>query len=111
MIVFIPAECAPVCGRADAVKDVRIGDRRHRNQFAALEHRREIHKVLTRSDTVFPNLGNLRSQEPMPVGIVTQLRRGLHRGLAGGLAAIGLYLFHGTVPQISISIAWARKIR
>ena len=85
----------------DAEKDIGIGDGREGNHFAALNHRGEIHKILHRLQVEFFDFGDLGRQEPTPLIVVAELC-GDFDCYVSGRAAILLYLFHASRPQIGI---------
>ena len=100
----ISREHAAIHPGPDAEKDVGIGDRRHRNHFAALDHCREIHKVLNGLHVEFLDLGNLGSEKPMPILVVAELGWDF-KGDISAMASIFFYLFHAPRPKIRISAA------
>ena len=106
MVIYIATEHVAIRPGPDAEKNVVIGYGGKRNQFAALNHSRQIHVVLTRLQIEFSNFGNLSSQKPMPILVVAEL----WRNLDGASASIFLNFFQGAGPQIRIGAAKSRCV-
>src|SRR5205807_6894756 len=93
----------------DPEKNVGISDRRNRNYLATLNHCGEIHKVLNGLHVELPGLGDLSSQEPMPILVVAELWWNFQPNVSG-FTSILLYSFHTPRPQIRIVAARAGLI-
>ena len=73
MIIFIYLKGPVVYLGAYAEQNIIVSNGRHRYHFTALEHRRNIYKILTCLDVLLFDFGHLSRQKPMPVLIVAQL--------------------------------------
>jgi hypothetical protein len=98
---FVSAEFAVVRSLPHAQQDISIGDRRHRNDLAALDQRCEIEVVLAGVDLMFFDLGNLCSEKPVALFVMLELRRNLQRTRAFA-ASIGFDLLHRAIPRLGI---------